>query len=143
MSEPLAEYVRHHRCYNADPNVSIADWDRGILAIEAEAREQAEQEVKRLREALVDFADTEANEQRRGKMRAALASTEEARHVSESDLPARVVVDQHGHYWRDYGEHWSMCPVSEENISTEPVAVYERVPDPTLHDRLLSLACDR
>ncbi len=42
------------------------------------------------------------------------------------DLPERVVVDQHGHYWRDYGDYWSMCPVSEENISTEPVAVYVR-----------------
>ncbi len=45
MSEPMAEYVRHHRCYNADPNVSIADWDRGILAIEAEAVSRDEAEV--------------------------------------------------------------------------------------------------
>lgn len=36
--ESLAEYVRHHQCWQADPNVTIADWHRGILAIEAEAR---------------------------------------------------------------------------------------------------------
>ena len=41
MSDAMAEYVRHHRCYNADPNVSIADWDRGVLAIEREAVAQA------------------------------------------------------------------------------------------------------
>ncbi len=39
--EPMVEYVRHHRCYNADPNVSIADWDRGVAAIEREAVAQA------------------------------------------------------------------------------------------------------
>lgn len=42
-------------------------------------------------------------------------------------LPDRIVVDQHGHYWRDYGDYWSMCPVSEENVSTDPVAVYKRL----------------
>ena len=36
--ESAAEYVRHHQCWQADPNVTIADWHRGILAIEAEAR---------------------------------------------------------------------------------------------------------
>ncbi len=41
MREAMAEYVRHHRCYNADPNVSIADWDRGVRAIEREAVAQA------------------------------------------------------------------------------------------------------
>ena len=48
MSEPMAEYVRHHRCYNADPNVSIADWDRGILAIEREALPSVERLAKAL-----------------------------------------------------------------------------------------------
>lgn len=41
-------------------------------------------------------------------------------------LPIRVVVDQHGHYWRDYGDHWSMCPVSDENTATEPVTEFYR-----------------
>ena len=37
----LADYVRHHQCWQADPNVTIADWHRGILAIEAEAAQGA------------------------------------------------------------------------------------------------------
>lgn len=41
-------------------------------------------------------------------------------------LPIRVVVDQHGHYWRDYGDHWSMCPVSDENTATWPVTEFYR-----------------
>lgn len=43
-----------------------------------------------------------------------------------SCLPIRVVVDQHGHYWRDYGDNWSMCPVSTENVATEPVTEFHR-----------------
>ena len=43
-----------------------------------------------------------------------------------NDLPTRVIVDQHGHYWRDYGTHLSMCPVSEENAETRVHAVFER-----------------
>lgn len=39
-------------------------------------------------------------------------------------LPDRVVVDDHGHYWRDYGTHLSMCPVSDENVATVIVAAY-------------------
>ncbi len=42
------------------------------------------------------------------------------------DLPDRVIVDQHGHYWRDYGAFHSMCPVSDENTRTEVAAVYVR-----------------
>ena len=41
-------------------------------------------------------------------------------------LPSRIVVDQHGHYWRDFGDYWSMCPVSTENVATEAVAIYVR-----------------
>lgn len=44
--------------------------------------------------------------------------------MTPSDLPERVIVDQHGHYWRDYGDHYSMCPVSDENVATEVAAVY-------------------
>ena len=50
------------------------------------------------------------------------------------DLPDRIVVDAHGHYWRDYGTHWSMCPVSDENVETEAVAVYVRVTDAPTDD---------
>ena len=46
--------------------------------------------------------------------------------MKPDDLPKRVIVDQHGHYWRDYGTHLSMCPVSEENTETEVYAVFER-----------------
>lgn len=35
------------------------------------------------------------------------------------DLPERVVVDQHGHYWRDYETHLSMPPVSEETAGPD------------------------
>ena len=47
-----------------------------------------------------------------------------------SDLPDRVIVDQHGHYWRDYGDSYSMCPVSDENNETQVAAVFVRVDDP-------------
>ena len=46
--------------------------------------------------------------------------------MNDDDLPQRVIVDQHGHYWRDYGDYLSMCPVSEENTPTEVDAVFER-----------------
>jgi hypothetical protein len=45
--ESLAEYVREHRCYAARSDVSIADWDRGVAAIEAAA-------IARDREGLVE-----------------------------------------------------------------------------------------
>lgn len=44
--------------------------------------------------------------------------------ASKGNLPRRVIVDQHGHYWRDYGDFLSMCPVSDENTATEVVAEY-------------------
>lgn len=43
-----------------------------------------------------------------------------------TDLPDKVVVDQHGHYWRSYPNHYSMPPVSDENTETEVIAVYVR-----------------
>lgn len=43
-----------------------------------------------------------------------------------TDLPIRVVVGANGAYWRDYGDYYSMCPVSEDNDPIEVVAVYER-----------------
>lgn len=46
--------------------------------------------------------------------------------VSATDLPLRVVVDHHGHYWRDYGDYLSMCPVSDENNEMVVAAVYVR-----------------
>ena len=42
----LAEYVRNHQCWNADRNVTIADWHRGVRAIEAEARREALREMR-------------------------------------------------------------------------------------------------
>lgn len=49
MGEPLtdvelAEYVREHRCHRTRRDVTIADWDRGIAAIERAARADAEAE---------------------------------------------------------------------------------------------------
>jgi hypothetical protein len=41
----MAEYVRTHRCYNALRDVSLADWDRGVRAIEAETRDKAMRQV--------------------------------------------------------------------------------------------------
>lgn len=43
-----------------------------------------------------------------------------------SDLPAQVVVGANGAYWRDYGTHYSMCPVSDDNDPVEVVAVFKR-----------------
>ncbi len=61
--ESLAEYVRHHQCWQADPNVTIADWHRGILAIEAEAATRSTPaeplDVERLTKAM-DFDRVEA-----------------------------------------------------------------------------------
>lgn len=42
----LANYVRDHSCWRADSNVTVADWDRGILAIVAEARAAALDEAR-------------------------------------------------------------------------------------------------
>lgn len=44
-----------------------------------------------------------------------------------SDLPKRIIVDQNGHYWRDFGDSLSMCPTTEANEDTQIVAVF--VPD--------------
>ena len=46
-----------------------------------------------------------------------------------TDLPGRVIVDQHGHYWRDYGDFLSMPPVSDENVATEVAAIYIADPE--------------
>lgn len=72
--------------------------------------------------------------------------------TAPTDLPERVVVDQHGHYWRDYGMHWSMPPVSDENVATEAIAVYARVDgtfakriaaEAVAHDRATTLPHER
>lgn len=41
-----------------------------------------------------------------------------------TDLPERVVVGANGAYWRDYGDHYSMAVVSEDNDPVNPVTVY-------------------
>jgi len=61
---------------------------------------------------------------------AALESLPYAVQAAEFNLPHRVVVDQHGHYWRDYGDFLSMCPVSDENVGTEVVAAFILTPQP-------------
>lgn len=47
-------------------------------------------------------------------------------------LPDRVVVGRNGAYWRDYGDWYSMCPVSTDNDPVDVMAVYERkrAPEP-------------
>lgn len=47
-------------------------------------------------------------------------------------LPPRVIVDQHGHYWRDYGDHLSMPPVSDENVATDVAATFYLVTEESL-----------
>lgn len=47
--------------------------------------------------------------------------------MNENDLPARVVVGENGAYWRDYGDSYSMCPVSTDNDPVVPVAAYVRI----------------
>lgn len=55
-------------------------------------------------------------------------------------LPDRVVVDQHGHFWQDFGDYWSMCRVSDENVETEAVAIYRLVSESLALDHFLSEA---
>lgn len=59
--------------------------------------------------------------------------------VSES-LPARVVVGANGAYWRDFGDFYSMCPVSTDNHPVEIVAVYalSRSVPPKDHGEIVS-----
>lgn len=46
---------------------------------------------------------------------------------TEASLPPRIVVGKNGAYWRDYGDYFSMCPVSTDNDPVEIVALYVRV----------------
>ena len=46
--------------------------------------------------------------------------------MTTPDLPDRIVVGENGAYWRDYGDHYSMAVVSEDNDPVVPVAVYNR-----------------
>jgi hypothetical protein len=46
------------------------------------------------------------------------------------NLPERVVVGANGAYWRAYEDHYSMCPVSDDNDPIEPVATYTRLVPP-------------
>jgi len=41
-----------------------------------------------------------------------------------NDFPNRIVVGANGAYWRDYGDGYSMCPVSTDNDPVQIVAVY-------------------
>jgi hypothetical protein len=52
------------------------------------------------------------------------------------DLPDRIVVGANGAYWRDYGDHYSMAVVSDDNDPVEIVAIYNRQEaDATAWDR--------
>ena len=64
---------------------------------------------------------------------------------ADLNLPPRVIVDQHGHYWRDYGDFLSMPPVSEENVATEVVAAFTLAasPAPALDVERLIRAADK
>lgn len=42
-------------------------------------------------------------------------------------LPKRIIVDQNGHYWRDFGDSISMCPTTDANETTEVTAEYRLV----------------
>lgn len=44
--------------------------------------------------------------------------------VDHGDIPPTVIVCQHGHYWRNYDDGLSMCPVSEDNLACHPAATY-------------------
>ena len=57
---------------------------------------------------------------------AALESLPDAVQAVDFNLPARVIVCEHGHYWRDYGDFLSMCPVSDDNLACSPQTVYAR-----------------
>lgn len=44
--------------------------------------------------------------------------------VEARGLPARIVVDAKGFYWRDFGEFYSMCPVNPDNSPIPQPVVY-------------------
>lgn len=46
--------------------------------------------------------------------------------MAGDQLPERVVVGANGAYWRDFGDGYSMCPVSTDNDPVSPIAVYVR-----------------
>lgn len=48
--------------------------------------------------------------------------------AANDELPPRIVVGANGAYWRDFGDFYSMCPVSEDNDSVTVVAAYVRAP---------------
>lgn len=48
------------------------------------------------------------------------------------DLPDRIVVDQNGNYWRDFGDGYSMVPVSTDNEPVVVTATYRLVQPSTL-----------
>lgn len=41
------------------------------------------------------------------------------------NLPASIVVDANGCYWRNFGQYFSKCPTSSDNDPIEIVAVYD------------------
>ena len=76
----MANYVRDHRCYSARRDVTIADWDRGVTAIEAAAAREALPSVEEIAAALSVAGDREGIDRKRyaehilGALRAARAS---------------------------------------------------------------------
>jgi hypothetical protein len=44
-----------------------------------------------------------------------------------SDLPATIVVDENGNYWRAFDGFYSMCPVSTDNDPVKVAAIYTRL----------------
>jgi len=97
----------------------VDDWDNG------EGRYAAN--IDALRTAL-DATPAPLDDDVRGDNQAALESLPDAVQAVDFNLPPRVIVCQHGHYWRDYGDFLSMCPVSEDNLSCSPQTVYAPAP---------------
>jgi len=97
----------------------VDDWDNG------EGRYAAN--IDALRTALA-ATPAPLDDDVRGDNQAALESLPDAVQAVDFNLPPRVIVCQHGHYWRDYGDFLSMCPVSEDNLSCSPQTVYAPAP---------------
>lgn len=53
--------------------------------------------------------------------------------VPSVDLPERIIVDARGNYWREYPNHYSMCPVSDDNDAIVVLAAY--VPEAATAER--------
>ena len=121
----------------------MTDYERGYAAALAEVRAKVEAvPFDRVLGATVvsraavlflfkDFAPAPSETNEPSKEEAMSSDIQPIDHVAKvrADLPKRVIVDQHGHYWRDFGTHLSMPPVSDENLETTTEGRYLLVDD--------------